>query len=201
MSTPATFYSPVRIIVCRWTFDQRAFGMKKGLGNMKRFLLMLILGLSGLILMACQRDSGITKVERQDDGSWDITLRISEADTQEIVKQAMANDPRWDDLKADLRDGEIYVEGTYRAESTNQPVSGNYTFAFKVVDGLLIAEVSSLNIEGIGASQSGLQDINEALSESTINRAEREGDGLKWLSVDMTNNYVELKFNVKDRNN
>ena len=125
----------------------------------------LILSVCAMLLVsAC--NFGNVGINRNADGSTDITIALTESDVNNIITNTLApaQNPLLRDPQVDLQNGQIYITGTHDRRDGGGSVSGNLTVNASVTNGQVSVVATSLNIEGFAADDARLQDFNNQLA-------------------------------------
>ncbi len=156
-------------------------------------LLFLVLALA-LAVAACNR----VEIERNPEGGATVTLTLTQSDLNTIISEALAAapNPLLRNPQVTLQEGSVLVSGTHERRDGGGTVSGSFVVTFSIQDGALVAQVSSLNIEGYAVADSELADLNARLAGGMSRRAD---DGVRFTSVTVTPQAVTLVFEVRRR--
>jgi hypothetical protein len=158
---------------------------------------LLILLLVVVALAACRR-AEITGVERNPEGGLDVSASLSEADINAAIADALAiQNPLLRDPQVDLQNGQIVVTGSHELPSGGETVSGSLTFTLSVNNGVLLAQITDADIQGVDLSDERIANFNQRISERMTNRANRENRAVTVQSVNVTDSAVEITFNVQ----
>jgi hypothetical protein len=158
-----------------------------------RAILLLLLPI--LALTACRR--GEVQVQIQD-GAAVVTARLSEADVNAAVTEALAAapNPLLRNPQVDLQNGVIVINGEHERRDGGGTVQGSINVTLMVQNGTILAQVSNLNIEGLDVSNERLTTFNQRLANGFTARANRENRRVTVNSVTITDNQIEVVFTV-----
>lgn len=161
---------------------------------MKRFAILLCLS---LLLAACG-GRGDVQVERNPEGGATVTVTLTQEDLNLSISEAISDGDNTLLLNPQivLSENLITVTGDYFTPSGEQR-SGTMTVVLGAADGLLTAEVTSVEIEGFDANAERLARINERLASALLRRANRENRVVTVESVSVTAARVEVVLNVQ----
>lgn len=162
------------------------------------FLLPILL----VALVGCRRGE-VQSVERNPDGTLDVTVRYTEADFNEMIEDALlaTGDPLLRDPDVNLQNGQVTITGSHiTRDGSGQQVFGSMVATVTVSNGALLFQVISVDIEGVDPNDSRVQTFNANAQNRMMRRAEREGRVTEMLDIEITDSYVDLTFNV-DRQN
>jgi hypothetical protein len=160
-----------------------------------QMLLLTLLCLTGLA--ACDRGA-VNNIQRDPAGGVDVTAQISEADVNDAIADALAvENPLLRDPSVDLQAGQIVINGTHEKEDGSGTVSGTMTVTLSVENGVILTQVTQINIEGIKPSDERIRNINQRISERVTSRADSENRQITVKSVAVTDTAVEVVFNVQ----
>jgi hypothetical protein len=161
--------------------------------NMRLFLLLICV--PAFLLVACRR--GEVSVERNPSGGVDVSVVLAEADVNGVIADALAGgNPLLRDPHVDLQSGSIYVTGEHDRRDGNGRVSGSFRVTVTVQDGAILPQVTEVNIEGIGATDERIAQLNQQLAQGFLSRANRT-DAISVQSVNITDNDLTIVFNVR----
>jgi hypothetical protein len=164
---------------------------------MKTYLLIIGL-LAALALTACRRGE-ITSVERNPEGGVTVTARLTEADVNAAINEALeiTGNPLLRNPQVDLQNGLIVVSGEHVRRDGNGTVSGSFNVTLTAQNGALLAQVSNLNIEGFDVADERLATFNQRLVNAFTNRANRENRQVTVDSVTITNDAIEITITAR----
>lgn len=159
---------------------------------MYRFLLVF---LCIIPLAACNRS---VDVQRNDDGTADITVTLTESDINSAIEAALneGDDPLLRDPEVDLQPGRIVVSGEHDRRDGGGRVSGSITLSVTVVNGSLNVEATAIDIEGFDAGDEALQEFNERLASRLGARAGRDNSNAQLTDVTITDDNLSFTLRV-----
>lgn len=157
---------------------------------------MIFLFLLVIPLAACDR---AISVERNPDGSTDITVTLTESDINSVIQQALneGGNPLLRDPEVDLQNGQIVVSGEHDRQDGGGRVSGTMTLVMSVSDGRLSVRATAINIEGLDANDQTLQEFNDRLAEAMGQRASRDNRNARLMDVTITQDNLSFTLNVQ----
>lgn len=160
--------------------------------------LFIILLLAALALTACRRGE-VVDVQRNPEGGVTVTTRLTEADVNAAVTDALALavNPLLRNPQVDLQNGVIVVNGEHEQRDGSGTVSGSFNVTLTVQNGTILAQVSSLNIEGVDISDERLARFNERLANGFAVRANRENRQITINSVTISDDAIEVTFTAQ----
>jgi len=164
---------------------------------MKRHILIVLL-LCVFGLVGCRRGD-VTSVERNPEGGVSITARLTEADVNAAVTEALAqmNNPLLRNPQVDLQNGVIVINGEHERRDGGGTVSGSINVTLSVQNGTLLAQVSNLNIEGVAVSDERLATFNQRLANGFTARANRENRQITVDTVTVTDDAIEITITAR----
>lgn len=130
-------------------------------------------------------------------------MRYTEDDFAEMISAALTDsgNPLLRNPVVDLQDGLVFVTGEHdKRDGSGQRVSGSMIVDVTVQNGALLVQVISAEWEGSAVSASEIATFNANAQNRMNTRAAREGRVTKMLAVAITPDYVDLTFNVEQRN-
>jgi len=162
---------------------------------MKIFIVCL---LAALALTGCRRGE-ITNIERGADGGVTVTARLTEADVNAAVEEALevAGNPLLRNPQVDLQNGVIVVSGEHVQRDGGGTVSGSFNVTLTAQNGALLAQVSNLNIEGFDVADERLATFNQRLVNAFTLRANRENRQITVDSVTISNAAIEITITAR----
>jgi len=100
----------------------------------------------------------------------------------------------------DLHDGYITIKGTYR-DSNGSEATGSYDVALSAEDGELMAEIISIDIDGLDLQDSRVQRVNRSLARELAQAAAENRDEVKFKEVSLTEESAKfvLSFRLENR--
>lgn len=166
----------------------------KGASIMKFWTLGLVL-MAAVSLVGCR---GQFAVERNPEGGADVTITLAESDINAAITEALneRENPLLRNPQVDLQPGQIVINGEHERRDGGGTVSGSLTATVTVQDGAILAQVTQADIEGVDLRDERIARFNERLAENFNRRASRS-DGLTMQSVTITEDEIEIKFNVQ----
>lgn len=160
--------------------------------------MLLLMALLIALLAGCNRGE-VTDIQRNPEGGADVTVRLTEAEINEAIADALATavNPLLRNPQVDLQAGQIVVNGEHDRPVGQGTVSGSVTITLTIQDGTLLAQITQANIEGWDASDERIARFNERLANNFSRRANRENSPITFKSVTVTDDAVEVIFNIK----
>lgn len=161
------------------------------------FLLPILL----VALIGCRRGE-VQEVKRNADGTWDVTMRYTEADFTDMIDAALlaSGNPLLRDPQIDLQNGQVVITGEHdKRDGSGDRVSGIMTATVTVQNGALLFQVTSADFQGAPVTQSDIDTFNANAKARMEMRAATEGRVTQMLTVEMTQDYVDITFNVDRR--
>ncbi len=160
--------------------------------------IMFLLGLLIFALAGCNRGE-VVDVQRDGNGGADVTFRLTEGDISAAISEALSagSNPLLRNPQIDLQPGQIVVSGEHDRRDGKGSVSGTITITLSIQNGTLLAQVSQANIEGWDASDTRIAEFNQRLADNFSRRANRDNKQINFTSVTITNDAVEVVFNIK----
>jgi hypothetical protein len=165
--------------------------------NMKtRALLCLVLAMA--VLVGCRRGT-LTDVQRDPNGGVDATFRMTEAEANDAISEALANsgNPLLRNPKVDLQPGQIVVNGERDTVNSGGRVSGSLTLTLTAQNGALLAQVTKADIDGVPLTDQRIQQFNQRLQDGFNRRANRDNKQITFQSVMITDSDIQITFNAK----
>ena len=158
----------------------------------------VVLLLAALVLAGCRRGE-VTSIERNPEGGVTITAQLTEADANAAIGEALAqlDNPLLRNPQVDLQNGVILVSGEHVQRDGSGTVSGSFNVTLTAQNGALLAQVSSLNIEGVDVSDARLATFNQRLANGFTLRANRENRQITVDTVNITNNAIEITITAR----
>jgi len=158
---------------------------------------MLFLALLCLVGLAACRRAEVTDIQQGDSGGVDITAQLTEADLNDAIADALAiENPLLRDPNVDLQPGQIVITGTHDKRDGSGSVSGTMTITLSVENGAILTQVTAINVDGIKPSDARVETINQRIAERVAQRANRENRQITVQSVNITDDVVDVAFNV-----
>lgn len=159
---------------------------------------LLIALLVALALTACRRGE-LTNIERNPEGGVTVTARLTEADVNAAVTEALAQaeNPLLRNPQIDLQNGVIVVSGEHERRNGGGTVSGSINVTLTVQNGAILAQVSNLNIEGLDVADERLTTFNQRLANGFTARANRENRQITVDAVTITNDAIEITITAQ----
>jgi len=160
----------------------------------------LSLCLAAFVLVGCQGRLTID-LDRQADGSTNVTVGISEQDVNSTIRTALSNsqDPFIVNPVVDLQSGRIVITGQI-IDRNGQQVPGSLEFTARAASGELIVEVIEADYAGYDASDVRIAEINQQIAASLGQRARqgRQSDAT-LTDVSITNDALSITVNIPPR--
>lgn len=158
----------------------------------------IVLLLTTLTLTACRRGE-IVDIERNPEGGVTVTARLTEADVNAAVNEALAQleNPLLRNPQIDLQNSVIVVSGEHVRRDGSGTVSGSFHVTLTVQNGTLLAQVSNLNIEGLDVSDERLATFNQHLANGFTARANRENRQITIDAVTITDDAIEITMTAR----
>ena len=164
---------------------------------MKITMLALLAALA-LVLAGCNRGE-VTDVQRDANGGADVTYKLTESEISDALADALTatGNPLLRNPKVDLQPGQIVISGEHDQRDGTGTVSGNLTMTLTVQDGTLLAQITKADIQGWDANDERIAQFNQRLADNFSKRANRANKQITFKTVTITDNDIELVFNVK----
>ncbi|MCB9437768.1 MAG: LmeA family phospholipid-binding protein [Anaerolineales bacterium] len=159
-------------------------------------ILLSILMIFGVV--GCRKGK-VESIERNPAGGYDVTVSFAETDINDAIAEALTanGNPLLRDPDVDLQNGQIYVTGEHDKRDGSGRVSGDITIVLSVQNGVLAAQITAVNIEGVTMTDTRIAEFNQRFANGMTLRANRENREITMLSVDTSEDQVLVKFNAK----
>lgn len=151
-------------------------------------------------LVGCQGRLTVD-LDRQSDGSTNVTVGISEQDVNSTIQTALNNsqDPFIVDPVIDLQPDRIVITGQI-IDRNGRQVPGSLTFTARAANGELIVEITEADYAGYDASDARIAEINQQIAASLGQRARQGRQSNATLTdVSITNDALSITVNVPSR--
>lgn len=157
---------------------------------MFRYSLLVLLALI-LPLTACDRVEYVT-----DDQYSYLTLTLTEQEVADLIVSLLTGGTRpiMQTARADLRAGDIYVEGEIN-DGRGGTFPGNLTMRLWSADGVLQASVGQLNFAGYTVDSATLNRINQDIAAGFAASAARNTSGS--IITDVVISDTNLRFTIR----
>ena len=154
--------------------------------------LVLFLLMMAMPAMACL--SSITG----DDTNLEVTISLSEDVVNRLLRHSFVEqdeDNLFDDITSiDMQPGLIRMDGTYtHSDGSSVPGSADLTISAK--DGVLNAEITTVDIAGLDIDHPRVTHINDVLTKKFTEEAS-ENDKVEFVSVNITADAIEITVRV-----
>lgn len=161
---------------------------------MKLFMMSLL-----ALWLASACSLGGVNLTRNEDGSLNVSVALTEADVTSIVASALANSPQpvLRNVSVDLQNGQMVIAGTHDRPDGSGPVDGTLTATAAVTGGQLAVTVTSLNIAGYNTDDAALQGINQQLAAGLSARGTQSNQGAQLTNVVITDNALTITLRVQ----
>jgi hypothetical protein len=161
---------------------------------MKRWLMITL----ALVFALAGCNFGNVDVQRNGDGSATVTATMSEADVNAIIQEALARagNPLLRNPQVDLQDGQLVINGEHEKRDGSGTVSGTMTATVTAQNGALLAQITSLNIEGVDIGDARVAELNQRLADGFTRRANRDNRQVTVQSVTVANDSMVIVLNV-----
>ncbi len=161
----------------------------------------LILALSALLVLllaGCNRGE-VVDVQRGADGGADVTYKLTQTEINDAITDALstAPNPLLRNPSVDLQPAKIVISGEHERRDGKGTVSGTLTMTLTVSDGTLLAQITQADVEGWDATDERIAAFNQRLADNFSKRANRDNKQITYKSVNITDDDVELVFNIK----
>lgn len=158
--------------------------------------LLLTLGLV-LVLAACNFGNNVS-VEQGEGGGLDVTVTLSEQEVNQLLAQAVSNNPdiRIEQAQIDLQPGALVITGNVvKQDGTTAP--GSVSMSVGMGDGLVNVQVTSVNIDGFDANDERIASLNQRIADALNTRAQRDNASAQITAVNVTGDALSLTINVR----
>jgi hypothetical protein len=149
-----------------------------------------------LLVSACQ--FGGVNVSRNEDGTLNADVSLTESDVNTIIQNALAQsgNPLLRDPNVDLQNGQIVVTGTHDKRDGSGSVSGTMTLTVTVNNGALSVQVTALNVEGLVADDNRIAQLNQQLAGVFGQRGLGSNNRAQITAVTITDNALTFTLKV-----
>jgi hypothetical protein len=149
-------------------------------------------------LVSCRRGE-LTDVQRDPNGGVDATFRVTEAEVNDAITEALANsgNPLLRNPKVDLQPGQIVVNGERDTVNGGGRVAGSLTLTLTAQNGALLAQVTKADLEGVPLTDPRIQQFNQRLQDGFNRRANRDNKQITFQSVTISDSDIQITFNAK----
>lgn len=160
--------------------------------------ILVLFGVLMLALAGCNRGT-VEDVQRDPNGGADVTYKLTQSDINTAITDALSarSNPLLRNPTVDLQPGQIVINGEHERRDGTGTVSGSITMTLTVQNGTLLAQISQANIEGWDATDPRIAEFNQRLTDDFSRRANRDNKQITFTSVSITDDAVELVFNIK----
>lgn len=159
----------------------------------QRLALMLMIVLT---FTACNRDN--FSVRSDGEGSTIVTISLTEAEFNTLLTTAIANsdNPLLRDPSVDFQNGQIVVSGEHDRRDGSGRVAGTMNLSVGVVDGVLNAQITDANIEGLDLTDERIAELNARLAEALAGRAVQDNPLATLNSIHITDNALQIDIRI-----
>ena len=145
-------------------------------------------GMSVLLILAILV-GGCSLISKQ------TTLTLEEQQVNDIIKNANAStqteQPRLQATGVDMHDGFIHVIVEYLKEDGSK-IEGSYNVSLAVLDGIIQAEISSVDLPGLTLSQQEIEQIANKIAIDFAAAPSQLGGRIEVLSIAVTENHIQM---------
>ncbi|MFN8528344.1 MAG: LmeA family phospholipid-binding protein [Anaerolineae bacterium] len=161
----------------------------------KRLALLMVIA-SALMIAGCR---GNINVQRGADGSLNVTVTLSEADVNAAITDALntSANPLFRNPSVDLQSGQIVINGEHDRRDGGGRISGSVTVTPSVTNGVLSITVSSLNVEGLAATDAEVQAFNARIQEALARRVNRDHPNVALNAVTVSDTEMVIELNLR----
>lgn len=158
-----------------------------------------VIALLGMLVLLAGCNMGNVSLQRDASGNVEGSVTLTEAEINTAVQTVLANNPglRLQNATTDLQNGQIVVSGDY-TKADGSTGQGSFTMTMVAQDGALLAQISSLNIEGWSADDPVIRQINEQMTQDFQRRAMRTPN-LRVQSVAISDSAMTITFEAQPR--
>jgi hypothetical protein len=149
-----------------------------------------VLILAGLFLGACT-----IGVDRNPDGSLKLDVSLPEATIQSEIDHGL-DDPLIQDLKADLRDGYIFVTADRKRVQSDEIDQLTFRLDLGAMDGALTAVISNVQVNGKSGNPAYVSVWNQRLA-NRLDKAGRRNPDTALQSVTINADVVEFVWRIE----
>jgi len=155
--------------------------------------LVLFLMMMAMPVMACLSSSPVG-----DPTNMEVTVSLSEDTVNRLIRHSVVEqdeDNLFDEITSiDMQPGLIRIYGTYK-HSDGATMQGNADLTFSAKDGMLIAEITAVDIAGLDIDHPRVTHINDVMAKAFAENAS-ENDQVEFVSVDITKEAMEITVRV-----
>jgi hypothetical protein len=145
-------------------------------------------GMSVLLILAILV-GGCSLISKQ------TTLTLEEQQVNDIIKNANAStqteQPRLQATGVDMHDGFIHVIVEYLKEDGSK-IEGSYNVSLTVLDGIIQAEISSVDLPGLALSQKVINQIANKIAIDFAAASSQLGGRIEVLSIAVTEDRLQM---------
>ncbi len=158
---------------------------------MKGRLFLLFAIVSLMLLTACKAQ---VEVRPSPGSGVAITVTMTEEEVNDAISGALelGGNPLLRNPQVDLQDGAVVITGEHERREGEGRVSGTIRLTLSAEDGVLVAQITDMEIEGTEVSDEQIAQLNERLAEALSNRAGRGRRVLRLDSVTVTDDSIEF---------
>lgn len=144
-------------------------------------------------LAACDNVS----VEPGEDGETILTISLTEAEFNTLISAVLENadEPVVQDASVDFQDGQVVISGDYTREEGGQ-VSGSATMVIETVDGVVNAEIVSVDVQGIEVTDERIDTLNQQISEALAELAAENNPAATLQNITITDDALQINIAI-----
>ena len=145
---------------------------------------------------ACNQDN--ISARSDGEGSTIVTISLTESEFNALLATAIANsdNPLLRDPSVDFRNGQVVVSGEHERRDGSGRVAGTMNLSVGVVDGVLNAQITDANIEGMDLSDERIAEFNARLAEALAGRAVRDNPFATLNSINITDDALQIDIRI-----
>lgn len=164
---------------------------------LQRLVLLVIAVLS---LAACNFSN--VRVEQGGDGTTNVTITLTEAEVNTIIQNALNNsaNPLLRNPSIDLQPGQIVISGEHDRRDGGGRISGTVTLTATVIDGDVLVQITSAQIDGWDATDARIEQFNQQLAQGLGGRARQNNPRATLTNITITDTQLQITINVQTQN-